>query len=334
MSLSVFTKIPIPAVELEHLMHYADSAVSEAKLRKHSVSEELKSQMHRHLVDLKLNPRYPDNLNIYDFVAKLFNLGVSKHPTFDQNRLWLFSSILILFLFEFDDHFDDHFDNPLHLTTENIARLSKEMRAVLRSLSRHNLSGLQGSLEDWPAEVPCKEAYRWLLREAEDLKEGAAELLHDIFVDYCFGVEEEVIEWKSDMYRGDLTAWSLDRYKEVRKRAAGVVFAIVVPLFVTRKWIQKEHVNTCTDLLYEAALLVGLSNDILGIPRDLRDSGTMTVLKIASTSEVVQHHNMMVEVLHKKVLALEGNTMHFMDAVETSVAGVFLWQCHSKRYTL
>nr|WDE20684.1 terpene synthase-like protein uBuTS-14 [Bubarida sp. uBuTS-14] len=330
MSLSVFTKIPIPAVELEHLMHYADSAVGETKLRKHSVSGELKSLLHRHLLDLKLNPQYLDHLNIYDCVAKCFNLGVNHHPTLDQNQLWIFASILILFLFEFDDHFD----NPLHLTPENTARLSKEMRAVLRSLSRHNLSGLQGGLEDWPAEVPGKEAYLWLLREAEDLKEGAAELTHGLFVDYCFGVEEEVIEWKSDTYRGDLTAWSLDRYKEVRKRTAAGGFAIVVPLFVTYKWIQKEHVHKCTDLLYEASLLLALSNDILGIPRDRRDSATMTALKIASTSEVVQHHNEMVEVLHKKVLALEGNTKHFMEEVEASVVGFFLWQCHSKRYTL
>ena len=43
MSVSVFTKIQIPAVELEHLMHYAESAVSAAKLREHSVSGERKS---------------------------------------------------------------------------------------------------------------------------------------------------------------------------------------------------------------------------------------------------------------------------------------------------
>ena len=182
----------------------------------------------------------------------------------------MFASILIHFLFEFDDHFDSR----VHLTPENIARLSKEMRDVLKSLSRHNLSGLQGSLEDWPSKVPGKEAYLWILREAEDLKKCGAELTHNIFADYCLGVEEEIIEWLPDMYRGDLTAWSLDRYKEIHKRAAGVVFTFVVPLFVTRKWIQKEHVNTCTDFLYDAAILVGLSNDILGIPKDHGDDGT------------------------------------------------------------
>ena len=333
MSLSVFAKLPVPALELEHPLHYADSAVRETKLREPSVSEELKSKLHRLLLDLKLHPQYMDHLNIYDIVAKVFNLGISNRPTLNQNQLWLLTAVLIIFLFEFDDHFD----KPPQLKHENSARLSKEMRDVLRSLSRHNLSGLQGSLEDWPAEVPGKEAYLWLLREAEDLREGTAELIHDTFVDYCFGVEVEVTEWQPDMCRGDLTAWNLDRYKEVRKRSSGFVFLVVGPLFIIHKCVQKDHIITCTDLLYEASIVVALANDILGMNRDRGKSGAIdiTSLKIvASSSVVVQDHNEIVEVLHKNVLELECNTRHYMEAVEASVVGLFLWQCYSNRYTL
>ena len=157
MSLSVFAKIPVPAVELEHPLHYADSAVSVATLRKSLVSGELKSRLHRQLLDLKLNPQCTNRLSAYDFIAKGCNLGVSKHPTLDEIRLWIFASINFIFIFEFDDHFD----KPLYLTPENIARASKELRDVLRSLSRHKLIRglLCGSLEDWPTEVLGKEAY-------------------------------------------------------------------------------------------------------------------------------------------------------------------------------
>ena len=48
-----------------------------------------------------------------------------------------------------------------------------EMRGILKALSRHSLGGLQGVLDDWPTAVPCKEAYLWLLQEAEGLRKGA-----------------------------------------------------------------------------------------------------------------------------------------------------------------
>nr|WDE20681.1 terpene synthase-like protein uBuTS-8 [Bubarida sp. uBuTS-8] len=332
MSLSTFAKIPVPELELEHQMHYADSIVSVTKLREPSVSKELKSRLHRRVLELRLNPQNIEILNSYDFVAKVCTFGVSNHSTTcsHQNRWWIFASISVIFLFEFDDQFD----KPLLLSPENIASLSKKMRGVLRSLSGHKLSGLQGNLEDWPAEVVGKEAYLWLLREAEDLREGAAELVQDLFVDYCYGTEEEIIEWQPDAYRGDYTAWNLDRYNEVRKRSAGLTFVSVGPLFVAHKWIQKKHVVTCTDLLYEATIVIALANDILGVNRDRDDRLCVTSLKLSSCSEVVQYHNELVEVLHKKVLELEGNTRRFMEEVEASVVGLFLWQCRSKRYAV
>nr|WDE20676.1 bicyclogermacrene synthase uBuTS-1 [Bubarida sp. uBuTS-1] len=333
MSLSVFAKIPVPALKLENPLHYSDSAVSLAKVREPLLSGELKSRLHRHALDLKLDPKYIGNLNVHDFVAKVHDLGVSNHPTPGQNRQWLFASTLVLFIFEFDDHFD----TAVRLTPENIARVSKDMRDVLRSLSRHNLCGLQGSLEDWPAKVPCKEAYHWLLREGEDLREGTAQLIHDTFVDYCYGTEGEVIEWQPDMYRGDFTAWNLDRYCEIRKRSIGVLFAVLGPLFIRYNWIQKEHITTCIDLLHEAAIVVALANDVAGMNRDLEDNEAIdiTSLKIAATSsEVVQYHNKKVEVLHKKVLELECNTWRFMEQVEASVVGLFLWHLNAQRYAV
>ena len=84
------------------------------------------------------------------------------------------------------------------------------MRAVQRALSKHGLSGLQGNIDDWPTAVPYKEAYCWLLREAEDLRRGAAELVHYTFLDYCFGVEMEITEWAPDMYQHDTSSWNLD----------------------------------------------------------------------------------------------------------------------------
>ena len=333
MSLSVFAKIPVPALKLEYPLHYPDSAVSLAKVREPSLSEELKSRLHRHALNLKLDPKYIDHLNVHDFVAKVHNFGVSNYPTPDQNRRWLFASTLVLLIFQFDDHFD----TAIRFTPDHIARVSKDMRDVLRSLSRHNLSGLQKSLEDWPAEVPCKEAYLWLLKEGEDLREGTAQLIHDTFVDYCYGTEVEIIEWQSDMQRGDLTAWNLDRYSEVRKRSIGVQFTVLGPLFATHKWIQKEHIATCTDLVYDAAIVVALANDIAGMNRDHADNQAfdITALKIvASSSKVVRYHNEKVEVLHKKVMELECNTWRFMEQVEACVVGLFLWHLNAARYAI
>ena len=55
------------------------------------------------------------------------------------------------------------------------------MRGILRAISRHSLSGLQGALDDRPTTIPCKEAYFWLLSEADVLGKGAAELIHSFF---------------------------------------------------------------------------------------------------------------------------------------------------------
>ena len=96
-------------------------------------------------------------------------------------------------------------------TPENVSRLSKEMRTLLRALTKHGLSGLQGDLNEWPTTVPLKEAYLWLLREAEDVRKGTAELVHHTFLDYCFGVETEVTEWAPDVYQNNTSAWNLSK---------------------------------------------------------------------------------------------------------------------------
>ena len=153
------------------------------------------------------------------------------------------------------------------------------------------------------------------------------------FKESCNGVEEEVIQWQSDAYRGDFTAWNLDHYKKAHKRSVGYIYSPVVPLFIINKWIQKEYFTTCIDLLYEAAIIDALANDILGIPRDHGDDGTMTVLRIiTSLNDVVKVHNEMVEELHKKVLELECNAMYFIEEMEAGMVGLFLWQLNSNRY--
>ena len=130
-------------------------------------------------------------MNIADYVAKTNNLGIEYHATEEEDRRWVFAATLGIFLFEFDDYFDKPSNTP-----ENVSRLSTEMRAVQRALSKHGLSGLQGNLDDWPTSCSSLQgsAYCWLLREAEDLRRGAAELIHYTFLDYCFGVEMELTE--------------------------------------------------------------------------------------------------------------------------------------------
>ena len=78
-----------------------------------------------------------------------------------------------------------------------------EIRALLRALSRHGLSGLIGLLH-FLSIGPLP------LREAEDLRKGPAELLHYTFVDYCLGIEMEVTEWAPDLYQNDTSSWNLD----------------------------------------------------------------------------------------------------------------------------
>ena len=328
--MSWFVEVHIKSLVLQHPLRYSCSALDSAKLRNSSVSLSLKNKLQNHCSALKLNPRYNEELNIADYVAKTNNLGVEYHATEEEDRLWIFVATLGIFLFEFDDYFDKPSNTP-----ENVSRLSTEMRAVQRALSRHGLSGLQGNIDDWPNAVPYREAYCWLLREAEDLRSGAAELIHYTFLDYCFGVEMELTEWAPDMYQHDTSSWNLDRCNEVRKRSGGVHFALVGPLYVVNKWTTKELFNACNDLLYDAAIVITLANDLLGKKKDLQtenDSISIKTIKIATASEIAQHHNEKVECLRKDILQLDGDIRRLMEEWEVIVAGLFLWQYNSRRY--
>ena len=328
--MSQFVEVPIKSLVLQHPLQYARSALDLAKLRTSSISPSLKDKLQNHCSALRLNPRYIEELNIADMVAKMSNIGVEYHATEEENRLWIFAATLGIFLFQFDDYFDKPSNTP-----ENVSRLSMEMRAVQRALSRHSLSGLQGNLDDWPTAVPYREVYHWLLREAEDLRRGAAELLHYTFLDSCFGVEMEITEWAPDVYRHDTSTWNLDRCNEVRKRSGGVHFALNGPLYIVNKWMTKEHFNACNDLLYDAAITTTLANDLLGKKKDLQtesDSISIKTIMIATASEIAQHHNEKVECLRKDILHLDGDTRRLMEEWEVSVAGLFLWQYKSRRY--
>ena len=192
--MSQFTEVPVKALALQHPLKYANSPLSAAKLREASVSSSLISRLENHLSALKVSLKYIGGVNITDFVAKAYNIGIECPSTEDKDRLWIFSATFTIFLFEFDDHFDEP-----SITPENVARLSMEMRVILRALSGHGLGGLQGGLDDWPTAVPCKKAYLWLLREGEGLRNSAAELIHSTFIDYCLGIESELVEWAPDL---------------------------------------------------------------------------------------------------------------------------------------
>nr|WDE20682.1 terpene synthase-like protein uBuTS-9 [Bubarida sp. uBuTS-9] len=327
--MSLFAEVPIKALPLERPLQYAHSALNLARLRKasESVCSSLTKRLQKHCSALKLNPQYIEAANFSHFAAKVYNIGVATEP--GQDRLGIFVATLALFVFEFDDHFDKPCGTP-----ENVSRLSMEMRILLRALSRHGLAGLQGVLDDWPTGAFGREAYLWLLKEAEDLRKGAAELMHYSFLDYCFGVESEILEWAPDAYRGDTTAWNLDRYSEVRKRSVGVTITLVAPLYIINKWTKKEHFATCNDLLYNAALIGALANDVLGMKRDQEESQSlgMTALKIVSASEAAQYHNEKVECLKKDILDLDGDTRRLMEEVEVINVAQFLWQCNARRY--
>lgn len=328
--MSLFTEDPIKTLALDHPLQYAHSLIDSANLRKTSISSSLKDKLRRHFSALKLNPQYIDELNVSDCVAKIYNIGIECDPTEEQDRLWIYASTLVVILFQFDDHFDKSYNIP-----ENLSRISMEMRTLLRALSRHGLSGLQGDLDDWPTTVPCREAYLWLLREADSLRNGAAELTHYTFLDYCFGVEMEIMDWAPDVYRGDTVAWSLKRYDDVRKRSAGVAFAMAGPLYIANKWITKEHVTSCNDLLYDASVIAGLANDILGMKKDQEKESeaiTITAIKIASANEIAQQHNEKAESFRKDIQALEGDARRFMEEMEVGVVGLFLWQLNARRY--
>ena len=311
---------------LQHPLKYANSPLSSAKLREASVSSSLISRLENHLSSLKVNPKYVEEVNIADFVAKTYNIGIECPSTEDQDRQWIFCATFIITSFEFDDHFDEPINIP-----ETVARLSMEVRAILRALSRHSLGDLQGDLDDWPTAVPCKEAYLWLLREGEGLRNGAAELLHSTFNDYCLGVESELVEWAPDLHRGDVAAWNLDRCVEVRKRSAGGGFTITL-LFVIHKWMTRKQHSACNNLIYDAASIISLANDVLGAMEGETQSIGMEPTKIVSVDEVVQCHNEKVECLRKDIKELDGDARRLMEEVETSTVGIFLWQCNSKRY--
>ena len=322
--MSQFTEVPVKALALQHPLKYANSPLSAVKLREASVSSSLISRLENHLSALKVDLKYIEALNIADFVAKAYNLGIECPSTEDHDRLWIYCATFVISLFEFDDHFDEPISTP-----EIVARLSMEVKVILRALSRHSLDGLQGDLDDWPTAVPCKEAYLWLLREGEGLKKGAAELLHSTFNDYCLGVETEIVEWAADLHRGDMTAWNLDRCIEVRKRSAGAVLTIV-PYFVLNKWTTRKHYSDCTNLIYDAAIIIALGNDALGAAESQHIG--MEAIKIVSVDEVVQCHNEKVECLRKDMEELDRDTRRFMEEVEICTVGLFLWQCNSKRY--
>ena len=130
LDMSQFVEVPIKSLVLQHPLRYARSAFDSAKLQISSVSTSLKDKLHKHCSALKLNPRYIEELNIADYVAKTNNLGVEYHATKEEDRLWIFAATLGIFLFEFDDYFDKPSNTP-----ENVSRLSTEMRAVQRELS-------------------------------------------------------------------------------------------------------------------------------------------------------------------------------------------------------
>ena len=251
------------------------------------------------------------------------DIGVENDIHDPVETQWIFATAFIIFMLEFDDPFD----KPC-CSLENISKLSTEKRALLVALSRHGLSGLHGDLEDWPVEVPGREAYLWLLKEAEDLREGAGFLIHYTFLDYCFGVYMEIMEWAPDVhvYRGDTTAWSLCRCNHIRKRSAGLPVALAGPLYITNKWMKKEHFSTCNDLLYDAGIIVALGNDIVGFKKDQKEktlSLGLQTTKVASVSEIVQHHNENVQSLNRKILEMNGDIRRFMEEIEISLAGSF-----------
>lgn len=329
--MSQLIEVPIKTLVLEHPPHYAHSALDVAKLRESAIwSTSLRDKLQHQCSVLKLDSRYIDELSVADFVAKTYNIGVHYTSTDEEARLWMFAATWAVFIFQFDDQFDQPRNTP-----ENLSRLSMDLRLLIRALSRHGLSGLQGELEDWPNTIiSFRKAYLWVLREGENLRTGTAELTHYVFLDYLFGVEVELMEWAPDVYRGDTTAWNLDRCNAVRKVSAGFPLAVLGPFYVANKWLKKEHITSCNDLLYDGGIIVGLGNDLLGVKKDQKkDEIGLKTIKIASANEIAQEHNMKVEHLRKDIQALNGDTRKFMEEVEASIAGLFLWQINAKRYT-
>ena len=138
------------------------------------------------------------------------------------------------------------------------------------------------------------------------------------------------MEWAPDLHRGDMTAWNLNRCIEVRKRSVGAVVTMA-PLFVVNKWMTRKHYSAC-NLLYDAAIVIALANDALGAMEKESQSIGIQPTKIVSADEVVQCHNEKVECLRKDIKELDGDTRRFMEEMETSAAGIFLWQCNCRPY--
>ena len=74
--MSLFTEVPIKGLVLEHPLYYASSVIDLAKMRSSSVGSLLRDKLEKHCSTLNLNPRYIDKLNVSDFVAKGYNIGV------------------------------------------------------------------------------------------------------------------------------------------------------------------------------------------------------------------------------------------------------------------
>ena len=117
-----------------------------------------------------------------------------------------------------------------------------------------------------------------------------------------------------------MTAWNLDRCIEVRKHSAGAAFAMT-PLFVINKWMTRKHYSACNDLIYDAAIIIALGNDVLGVVERESQSTGMQPTKIVSADEVVQSHNEKVECLRKILKELDGDARRFMEEMETSTVG-------------
>ena len=320
--MSQFVEVSVKSLVLQHPLRYARWALNAAKLRNSSASPSLKDKFEKHCSALDLRP-----VPVADIIAKASNIGVGYHQAEEQDRLWILTGTLYVFLMEFDAHFD----NP-SCTPENISRLSMEIRAILRALSRHGLSGFQGNLDDWPTSLPFRKPYLWLLKEAEDLRKGAAELLHYTFVDFCLGLEMEVTEWAPDLYRNDTSSWNLDRCCEARKRSRGQAIYIVPSFYIGNKWTKKEHFTACIDLIYDTAIITTLAGDLLGEKEDLEtDHIGMTTLKIAKRSKIAQLHNEKVECLRNDISSLHGDIRRLMEEVEVTMASTFLWECTRKK---
>jgi len=94
----------------------------------------------------------------------------------------------------------------------------------------------------------------------------------------------------------------------------------------------RELYRARNDLLYDVSLIIALPNDAIQSVKRSNHSISIETTKILSADEIVQCHNKKVECLRKDILELDGDTRRFMEEIEISAVGVFLWQCNCKRY--